>query len=315
VSVKDWWNSLKTELQEVWRYRELLGELVQRELDVRYKNSMLGVLWSLANPIVRALILWAVFEFILNLGVRNYSAYLLAAFFPWTFFLTGILDACDSVSKQMPLIRKVYFPRELLPLATTIANLRHYLLSLCVLGVYLVFLYGRDSINQGTLSLPPWQIVLIPLLIIMQTLLIGGIALFLSALNVFYEDVKFLVAVIMDLMFYAVPIVYFLEMIPIMPKFSIDTASLIYALFLMNPFTVILVSYRSFLLHPAEMPLPEPIVEKMRQGQILPAESLVLTINKGVPWDTFWLSFLLTVLVFIGGYTFFNRMKWRFVEQ
>ena len=106
------------EVQEAWRYRELLQNLVDRELAVRYKNSLLGVVWSLANPIVRALILYAVFSFFVPLGIKNYSAYVLAAFFPWTYFLTGVLDAGESVSKQMPLVKKVYFPRELLPLAT-----------------------------------------------------------------------------------------------------------------------------------------------------------------------------------------------------
>lgn len=303
MSVNAWWKSLVDEAREVWRYRELLGELVQRELDVRYKNSKFGVAWSLANPIVRALILWAVFEYIIQLGVPNYSAYLLAAFFPWTYFLTGILDACDSVSKHKSLIKKVYFPRELLPLATTIANLRHFFLSLAVLGVYLVFLYAWNSFATGTLSLPPLQILLLPVLVLMQTLLIGGIALFLSALNVFYEDTKFLAAVVMDLLFYGVPIVYFLEMIPATTKIPPDFAGFIYALFLLNPFTVVLVCYRNFLLQPAIMPAGKMSLE------------VNLPINQGVPWDTFWLSFLLTILVFLGGYTFFNRMKWRFVEQ
>src|SRR5262245_37913922 len=126
-----WWRELRHEFAEVRRYRELLDSLVQRELQVRYKNSRIGVAWSLANPIVRALILTVVFNFILQMRVKDYSAYLLAAFFPWTYFLTGVLDACDSVSKHMSLVKKVYFPRELLPLATTIANLKHFLLSLC----------------------------------------------------------------------------------------------------------------------------------------------------------------------------------------
>jgi ABC-type polysaccharide/polyol phosphate export permease len=203
---------LIAEAREALRYKELLGNLVRRELQVRYKNSRLGVAWSLANPIVRALIVWAVFEFVVPLGVRSYSAYVLAAFFPWTFFLTGVLDAGESVSKQISLVKRVYFPRELLPLATTIANLRHFLLSLGVLFVYLAGLYGMEWL-AGRHTLPPAEIALLPVLIVMQTLLIGGIALFLSALNVFFEDAKFLVNVLLDLLFYAVPIIYFLEQV------------------------------------------------------------------------------------------------------
>jgi ABC-type polysaccharide/polyol phosphate export permease len=303
VSLKRWFLGLREEAQEAWRYRELLEELVERELFVRYKNHWSGKVWSLANPIVRALILWAVFEHIIPMGVPNYSAYLLAAFFPWTYFLTGVLDATDSVSRQMALVRKVYFPRELLPLATTIANLRHFFLSLCVLGTYLIFLYGWDSLQSQTLSLPPWQILLLPLLVVMQTLLIGGIALFLSAWNVFFEDVKFLTAVVLDLLFYAVPIVYFLEMVQAMPGLPAGVSQTIYWLFLLNPICVILVSYRHFLLEPAVMPAG-------RMG--LQSD---LLINQGVPWGWFGFSFVLCAVIFVAGYTFFNSRKWRFVEQ
>ena len=291
--------SLLEEAREAWRYRELLSNLIQRELDVRYKNSKFGVVWSLANPIVRALILWAVFYFVFNSKVDNYAAYVLAAFFPWTYFLTGVLDAGDSVSKQLGLVRKVYFPRELLPLATTIANLRHFLLSLAVVLLpLLAFLYIRYALTHDRLLLPPTELLLLPLLVIMQTLLIGGIALFLSALNVFFEDVKFLTAVLLDLLFYAVPIMYFLEQV----EFSEKVPTFIHTLFLLNPMTVILTSYRSFLLP------PQPNVQ-------VPGIEKAVDINMGVPWFYFWLAFAVCVATFIGGYAFFNSRKWRFVEQ
>lgn len=290
---------LLDEAREAWRYRELLENLIQRELDVRYKNSRLGVAWSLANPIVRALILWAVFHFVFQTKVENYAAYVLAAFFPWTFFLTGVLDAGDSVSKQLPLVRKVYFPRELLPLATTIANLRHFRLSLgLVLLPLLVFLYTRDSLIHHQLTLPPREILLLPLLVLMQTLLIGGIALFLSALNVFFEDVKFLTAVVLDLLFYAVPIMYFLEQV----QFSSKVPSFVHTLFLLNPMTVILTCYRSFLL-------------PMQRGVQVPGLDQPVDINTGVPWPYFMLALVVCVAVFLSGYAFFNSRKWRFVEQ
>ncbi len=286
------------EAREALRYRELLKNLVDRELQVRYKNSRFGVVWSLANPIVRALILWAVFEFFVPLGVESYSAYVLAAFFPWTYFLTGVLDAGESVSRQMALIRKVYFPRELLPLATTIANLRHFFLSLGVLFVYLAALYAW-SWYAGKPKLPPAEIFLLPVLIVMETLLIAGIALFISALNVFYEDVKFLTAVLLDLLFYAVPIIYFVE--------QVQTASRVpewvYTLFMLNPMTVILVAYRSFLLRPPDKPVAV-------LGQSEP-----VWVNTGVPWHFFAIAFVVCVAVAIGGYAFFNSRKWRFVEQ
>jgi lipopolysaccharide transport system permease protein len=303
MNVGAWVRELRQEFAEVRRYRELFDSLVERELAVRYKGSSFGVAWSLANPIVRALILTLVFNVILQMGVQNYSAYLLAAFFPWTFFLTGVLDACDSVSKHMALVKKVYFPRELLPLATTWANLRHFLLSLCVLGVYLVGQYTYNFATTGKLTLPPAEILLLPLLIVMQTLLIGGLALFLSALNVFFEDAKFLAAVVLDLLFYAVPIVYFLEQVKTTSAIPAPLRDIVYTLFLLNPMTVILTSYRSFLLVPATLPA----------GSF--GQKTDLDINTGVPWPYFWLAFAVCIFVFLAGYTFFNRRKWRFVEQ
>jgi ABC-type polysaccharide/polyol phosphate export permease len=172
-----------------------------------------------------------------------------------------------------------------------------------VLAVYLVGLYTYDSVTRGTLSLPPAEILLLPLLVVMQTLLIGGLALFLSALNVFFEDTKFLTAVLLDLLFYAVPIVYFLEQVQTTSAIPEPFRTIVYTLFLLNPMTVILTAYRSFLL------APKPLGDN---GFGFDAG---MQINTGVPWPYFWLAFAVCVFVFLAGYTFFNRRKWRFVEQ
>lgn len=300
-------SSFSAEIREAWRYRELLRTLVRRELDVRYKNSIFGVAWSLANPIMRAIILLLVFQYVIPIKVPNYGVHVLATFFPWTYFLTGVLDAADSVSKQMPLVRKVYFPRELLPIATTLANLRHFLLTLGVVTIpLLVVLYARDSFIHHRLSVPPAEILLLPVLIIMQTLLIAGLALFLSALNVFFEDTKFLAAVIADLLFYAVPIIYFIEQVEHATLLPESIRGVVHTLFLLNPMVVILASYRRFLIAwPDGTPPRIPLT---------PGQPETIAVNLGVPWPWFCLSFAMCTAIFIFGYRFFNARKWRFVE-
>ncbi|MGQ9902620.1 MAG: ABC transporter permease, partial [Fimbriimonadales bacterium] len=104
-------------VRELWAYRELLGTLVVRELRVRYKNSVLGFFWSLLNPLATVLVMTIVFKYVMGMRIANYSAYILAAYLPWTFFQFALLDSSQTILVYMQVIRKIYFPRVLLPLA------------------------------------------------------------------------------------------------------------------------------------------------------------------------------------------------------
>src|SRR5580700_2356821 len=118
-------------LRELWRFRDLLRQLVRRELKVRYKNSALGFLWSIVPPLLQVL----VFTFFIA-GIRvkapNAGAYMLCGVIPWTFTNTAILDSSQSLLINFPIIRKVYLPRQIIPLAIVISNLIHFLLGWCV---------------------------------------------------------------------------------------------------------------------------------------------------------------------------------------
>jgi ABC-type polysaccharide/polyol phosphate export permease len=207
----------------------------------------------------------------------------------------------------MVLVKKVYFPRELLPLATTVANLRHFFLSLGVLAVYLLGLYGIGLLRHHPTA-PPREIVLLPLLVVMQTMLIAGIALYISAMNVFFEDVKFLAAVLLDLLFYGVPIIYFIEQVHETTLLG-PLRMIVYYAFLLNPMTIVLIGYRTFLLPPQQ------------HVPLRPGDPATIAINLGfgspggVPWGFFWLAFAVSAAVLVGGYAYFNSRKWRFVEQ
>ena len=176
------------------------------------------------------------------------------------------------------------------------------MLSLGVLGVYLIVLYGVSALNGNPVNVPR-EILLLPVLVLMQTLLIGGIAFYISAMNVFFEDVKFLTAVVLDLLFYGVPIIYFLEQVNATKAIPEALKPIVLNLFLLNPMTVILASYRSFLLPPITL-------KKNALGLTEP-----LQVNTGVPPAYFCLAFVVCVFVFVSGYAFFNSRKWRFVER
>src|ERR1700722_18710028 len=134
-----------SELKELWKFRELLLVMVQRELKIRYKNSALGFLWSLVNPLITVLVMSFMWENFLGKaqGVPSVTAYMLAAYLPYAFFQLCLLDSSQTILTAMPLIKKIYFPREILPLATVISNFIHLLMALLVFFAYLLVVYIR----------------------------------------------------------------------------------------------------------------------------------------------------------------------------
>ena len=122
--------------------------MVRRELKIRYKNSALGIFWSFLNPLLQVAVMTFVFGKILQVGTTNYSAYVFAALLPFTFFQFAVLDSAQSVLSALPLVKKIYFPREILPIATVIANFIHLMLGFVV---FFLFLFGVYVLNPETI--------------------------------------------------------------------------------------------------------------------------------------------------------------------
>ena len=146
---------MRHDLQELWRFRGLLWQLVRRDLKVRYKNSRLGFLWSIAPPLMQVLCITFAFKIATGFAkdIPNYSAYLLAAMIPWTYFSTAILDSSQSILLMYGVIKKVYLPREIIPLSSAISNFIHFALSWVVFFAYL-FLYVQAKPLVTMLWLP-----------------------------------------------------------------------------------------------------------------------------------------------------------------
>jgi lipopolysaccharide transport system permease protein len=277
-----------TDLRELYRYRDLVAQFVIRDLKVRYKNSVLGFFWSLLNPLVQVAVITIVIKYVMRVKIDDYSAYVLVAFLPWMFFQMSLLDASDSVLKHHDLLKKVYFPREVLPVSLVISNFIHLLLAFAVFFIYLV-VYLRTSVLATS--------VLLPALMLIQFFFNLGIAFFISCLNVFYEDTKFIVAVGLNAIFYATPVMYVSELV--YSALPVAHKGLWWALYQINPLNALLIAYRKTLLNP----FPD---FQLRGSQLSD-----MPLNYGY----LGIAALISIVLAIAGYSFFNKRKWLFAER
>ncbi|MCS7253201.1 MAG: ABC transporter permease [Armatimonadota bacterium] len=220
-------------------YRQLIYVLVWRELRLRYKRTMLGILWSLAPPIAQVLILVIVVEHFFKRDLPNISAYFMCVVFAWQFFSASILDGCSSILHHGSLVKAFPFPREVLPVVSVLSNLIHFLISMLVLLIYLLAL---------NVHIQP-KAFFVPIIIFGQTMLCMGLALMLSCWTVYYHDVKFIADTSLKWLYFAVPIMYFLEDVP--------TNWL--NLYMLNPLAVYIDAYRRLLMYPPPLPEKEPL--------------------------------------------------------
>jgi ABC-2 type transport system permease protein len=190
--------SVAAHLRDVWRFHELLRNLVRKELKVKYKNSFLGFVWSMVNP----LFLLAVYSFVFNvLGTAfdYFTIWLLVGILVWNVFNTSVLSGTTSVSGNGYLVNKVAFPREVLPLASVGAALVHFFLqSLVLVGVLVVIRYNVD-----------WSYMwLLPIALLTLVVLGAALAIIFSAMNVYLRDTGHLLELAMTAWFWLTPILY-----------------------------------------------------------------------------------------------------------
>ena len=219
------------EIQTLFRYRALIQSLVSRELKARYRGSVLGFLWSFINPLLLLLTYTLVFTIILRVPqterMSPYYLFFFCGLLPWTWFSTSLAESAGVLIAGGNLIKKVLFPAEVLPTVTVFANLLHFLLGMPIL---LAFLAYEGRIN--------WTLLLLPLPIFVQLVLTLGAALFLSALTVHFRDLGNLLGHILQLWFFATPILYDVEIL----------GGTIRQAMRLNPMGHIIISYQQMLL-------------------------------------------------------------------
>lgn len=188
-------------VRELWSYRELIRNLVVRDLKARYKSSALGYVWSLLNPLLMITLFYFVFALLLGSQITYFHIFLMVALLPWNFFAGGMAEGMMSVVGNSNLVKKVYFPREILPIATLLANLINFMLSLPVL--FLVILLSGAAIKL--------TVLLLPIVMLIQAIFMLGMVLLLSSVSVFYRDTTHIMGVILQLWFFVTPVFYPLE--------------------------------------------------------------------------------------------------------
>ena len=193
-----------TGLGSVWRYRELLGNLVRRDLQVKYKGSSLGFAWSLLHPLIMAAVYTLAFRYVLRIPIERFPLFLLSGLLPWMFLVTAVTTAATSIGDHGTLVRRVAFPRLVLPLASVASQGLQFAL------MYTVILPLAVLDGPG---LSPTLLAIVPL-ILLQLAFAAGLGLLAATAYVFFRDTRHLIEVAFPIWFWLTPIVYSMTLVP-----------------------------------------------------------------------------------------------------
>lgn len=219
---------LPTLLREVYAYRELVRNFVLRDLKARYKNSVLGFAWSLLNPLLMMIVFSVVFTVLFKNEIASYPVFVLLGLLAWNWCTSSVVGATTAIVGNAHLVRKVNFPRQLLPLSVVLSNGVNFLLALIPLfAVLLVF----------GVQLTPYALLL-PLVVAIQVVFLLGMALLLSAINVFFRDTEVIVDVAVLAWFFLTPVFYRVEDL---------TAAGARLMYIANPMASLISTYRLIL--------------------------------------------------------------------
>lgn len=211
--------------QKIYNYRELLKTNVKKEIRGRYKNSILGVLWSFLNPLLQLAVYAVIFGALLAGGDPTYHIYICVALIPWTYFTTAITQASFTVIGNADIIKKVYFPREILPISVVTSGAVNFLISVTII-LFFVILSGIGL---------SWHLIFFPLVLLIQYILLLGIGFIVAAITVYFRDLEHIIGIILLAAFYGTPIIYKLEQLPA----NLQT------IMQLNPMTHIIDAYRA----------------------------------------------------------------------
>ena len=210
--------------KNLYNYRELLKSNITKDVGGKYKNSFLGVLWSFVNPLLQIAVYAFVFQIILKSNIENYAVYLCCGLIPWQCFSSVVLRGAATIIDNGNIIKKVYFPREILPISVASSEGVNFLISSVIILGFVIF--GGIGLNINIL----WFF----LIFVIQYIVSIGVAFIVSSLTVYFRDLMHILGICIQLLFYATPIVYSIESVPAKFHFLVK----------LNPMSYLIEGYR-----------------------------------------------------------------------
>jgi lipopolysaccharide transport system permease protein len=251
--------------RNVQHYIDLVTVLTQKDLKVRYKSNILGYLWSIGHPLAFAFVFFIAFKVVMKIQIEGYALFLITGLFPWQWFANSVNFSPMVFLNNASIIKKINFPRNVLPLTTVLQDTIHFILSIPVIVLFLYLYHKSPSLS--------W-LYGVPLLLIIQLLMIYGISLAISSINLFFRDLERLTSIFTSMLFYFTPIIYPETMIPERFRHLVN----------FNPLSPLMVSWRNLFL----------------KGTLETSALIV--------------SFIYSIAVFLIGYLVYRKLSWRFAE-
>ena len=255
------------DLKEIWNYRELLYFLTKRDIKVRYKQTVLGGLWAIIQPVFTMIVFTLFFGRLAKMPSDGipYPIFVYAGLLPWTYFANAVSASGNSLVGSANLITKVYFPRLIIPASASLAGLLDFFIAMLVMGAMMIYYQFVPSIG----------ILLFPFLVGLTFLCAVGVGLWLSALNVQYRDIRYVIPFLVQLWMFVSPVIYPISMVP--QKYQ--------WLLALNPMGGVIEAYRASLL--GHMP---------------------------INWFLLGLSTVIIIILFLSGLYYFRRMEKTFAD-
>jgi len=244
-------------IREIYAYREMIFSLVKRDLKGRYKGSALGFLWTFLNPLFQLVVYTMVFSTIMRSGIEDYYLFLFVALIPWIFFSTSLTGGAGCILSQQDMVKKIYFPREVLPISFVTSQFVNMLLSFIVIFAVLI-------VSQYILN--PVAMLCLPVIMVVEYILALGFAMVMSAVTVYIRDAEYVIGIVAMAWQFLTPVMYSIDQVPEKIRW----------IFAFNPMTYIITAYRD-ILYFGKIPRLETLLSAVVIGVVLLA----------VGWTTF----------------------------